>query len=100
MVLGLIIDGAAVRDNHDRPFISCGSPRFANGTQYVDRMPEVVQNISFRGAVTNSAPSANRSVCSGDLGPPLASEFGEGYKGRAIVLDVDCHAGGGGLRRL
>ena len=91
---GLHIIGATVRDSHARPFISCGSPRFPNGTQYVDRMPEVVQNISFRGVVINSAKGANKSVCGGDLGPARDSEFGNGYVGRGIVLGVDCHAAG------
>ena len=89
---GVFITNATVIDAHNRPFISCGSPRFPNGTQFIDRMPEVVQNVTFAGVVEHGGSSATNAsiVCHGDLGPIKPTNFGPGYAQRQISLDVDC----------
>ena len=88
---GLSMRDTTVIDSHLRPFISCGSPRFPNGSQYVDHMPEVVQNITFMGRVESTASPVNTSiVCGADLGPVVANQYGGGYAIRGVVLDVDC----------
>lgn len=90
---GMFIRNATIIDAHNRPFVSCGSPRFPNGTQFIDHLPDVVQNFSFAGVVEHAgSPTANASVvCRGDLGPVKPTEFGPGYAQRKIFLDVDCH---------
>ena len=61
---GLHIDGAgtSVTDSYKRPFISCGSPTFSNGSKFIDHMPQVIQNISFEVSGTMSTASPPASI--------------------------------------
>ena len=90
---GLVVENAHVIDSRNRPFISCGSPTFPNGTKYIDLMPQLVQNITFQGRITNVAKFADpRLVCAGDLGPMNGSTGSQfGYDARRIALAVQCH---------
>ena len=82
---GLHMTDVRVIDSHPRPFISTGSPTFANGTKYIEKMPQVLANITVQGVVSNTAKGAAEVACTGELGPRQT------YQARGIALDIDCH---------
>lgn len=87
---GLVIENALVIDSRNRPFISAGSPTFSNGTRYIDLAPQLIQNVTFRGRVINTARGANpHIVCGVDLGRANNSTVID-HQARGIDVVAEC----------
>jgi hypothetical protein len=85
---GLRITNASVVDNRTRPFLATGSPRFANGSEYLEFVPQVIGDVRFSGSVANPQRAVGPPLCAADLGGKHS------YQARSIKVDVDCRSVG------